>query len=77
MTGNTFNAPGKDGEEVDVHFFYWQGLELVPDLPVVMVATGSEKQISHGSAAEIRESLRATSLAYMVKPVGRNDLLHV
>ena len=45
--------------------------------PVVMVVTGSEKRLTHGSAAEIRESLRATRLAYMVKPVGRDDLLHV
>ena len=52
-------------------------IELVPRLPVVMVATGSEKRLTHGSAAEIRESLRATRLAYMVKPVGRDDLLHV
>jgi DNA-binding NtrC family response regulator len=52
-------------------------INLVPSLPVVMVATGSEKRITHGSAAEIRESLRATTLAYMVKPVGRDDLLHV
>ncbi|HKP14343.1 MAG TPA: response regulator [Blastocatellia bacterium] len=52
-------------------------IELLPRLPVVMVSTGSEKRITHGLAAEIRESLRATSLAYMVKPVGRDDLLHV